>query len=182
MTNRDLTPWTSGGLTSYGRDPFSMFRREMDRLFDDFFAPSEPRSFGGPAASRPQAALIRPSIDIEDQDHAYVVTAELPGLSEKDVELSLNDNVLTISGEKRSERKEEKAGRHYTERSFGRFERTIPLPVEVDAERVDASFRNGVLTVALPKTEKARQNARRIEIRAGGPGDGGGQAPSQTQQ
>jgi HSP20 family protein len=182
MTNRDLTPWTRGGLTSYGRDPFSLFRREMDRLFDDFFTPAEQRSFAGQAQAQPQAAMIRPSIDVENQDHAYVVTAELPGLSEKDVELSLNENVLTISGEKRSERKEVKAGRHYAERSFGRFERTIPLPVEVDAERVDASFRNGVLTVTLPKTEKAQQKARRIEIRAGGAGDGGGQAATPTQQ
>lgn len=173
MANRDLTPWNRGGLTPFGRDPFSSFRSEIDRLFDDFFAPAmgEGRNVAGPAQS---AALLRPSIDVDETDQAYRVSAELPGLTEKDVELNLRDNALTISGEKRSEREEEKGGRRYAERSFGRFERTIPFPAEVDADRVDAVFRNGVLTVTLPKNEKAQDKTRRIEVRAQGGEAGGG--------
>ena len=167
MANRDLIPWARGGLSPYGRDPFGAFRHEIDRLFDDFFAPAtgEGRNF---ASSAPAAALVRPSIDVDETDQAYRVSAELPGLSEQDVELNLRDNALTISGEKRSEREEEKGGRRYAERSYGRFERTIPFPVEVDADRVDAIFRNGVLTVTLPKNEKAQDKTRRIEVRSQG--------------
>jgi len=167
MANRDLTPWSRGGLTPFGRDPFSSFRYEMDRLFDDFFAPTtgEGRHLAAPAQA---AALVRPSIDVDETDQAYRVSAELPGLNEKDVELNLRDNALTISGEKRSEREEEKGGRRYAERSFGRFERTIPFPMEVDADRIDAVFRNGVLTVTLPKNEKAQDKTRRIEVRSQG--------------
>lgn len=178
MTNRDLTPWSRGGLTAFRGEPFADFRREMDRLFEDFFAPAaEGRAFGAPAQT---AALLRPSIDVEETDQAYLVSAELPGLSEQDIELNLRDNALTISGEKKSERRDEKGGRRYAERSYGRFERTIPFPAEVDADHVDASFRNGVLTVTLPKNEKAHDKARRIEIRPGGAGNGG--RASSTQQ
>jgi len=175
VANRDLIPWSRGGLTPFGRDPFISFRHEMDRLFDDFFSPAtaEGRAFTAPAQSA--AALVRPSIDVDETDQAYRVSAELPGLTEKDVELNLRDNALTISGEKRSEREEEHGGRRYAERSFGRFERTIPFPAEVDAERVDAVFRNGVLTVTLPKNQKAQDKTRRIEVRAQG-----GEAPSSS--
>ena len=168
MANRELTPWNRGGLTPFGRDPFSSFRHEMDRLFDDFFAPvagEGGRNFAAPAQT---AALVRPSIDVDETDQAYRVSAELPGLTEKDVELNLRDNTLTISGEKRTERDEEKGGRRYAERSFGRFERTIPFPAEVDADRIDAVFQNGVLTVTLPKNEKAQDKTRRIEVRSQG--------------
>jgi len=167
MANRELTPWSRGGLTPFGRDPFSSFRHEMDRLFDDFFAPATGEGRNA-AASGQAAALVRPNIDVDETDQAYRVSAELPGLTEKEVELNLRDNTLTISGEKRLEREEEKGGRRYAERSFGRFERTIPFPVEVDADRIDAVFRNGVLTVTLPKNEKAQDKTRRIEVRSQG--------------
>jgi HSP20 family protein len=161
MANRELTPWTGGrGLSPFGRDPFTSFRHEMDRLFDDFFTPTEQRSFGGDAG-----VTLRPSVDVAETDQAYTVTAELPGLEQKDVELNLRDNALTLSGEKRQESHEENGGRSYTERSFGRFERVIPLPEEVDADRVEANFKNGVLKVTLPKNPKARDKTRRIEIK-----------------
>ena len=161
MANRELTPWTGGrGLAPFGRDPFTSFRHEMDRLFDDFFAPAEPRSFGGNGG-----ALLRPSVDVAETEQAYTVTAELPGLEQKDVELNLRDNALILSGEKRQESHDENGGRTYTERSFGRFERVIPLPEEVDADRVEANFKNGVLKVTLPKNPKAQDKTRRIEIK-----------------
>lgn len=162
MANRELTPWTgSRGLTSFERDPFTSFRRQMDRLFDDFFSPLETRSFAPTVSSAGW-----PSIDVHETDKGYRVTAELPGLEQKDVEVTLRDNVLTVSGEKREEHKEEGGGRTYAERTFGRFQRTIPLETEVDAEKVRASFKNGVLTVEAPKNPAARDKTRRIEVRA----------------
>jgi HSP20 family protein len=161
MAHRELTPWTGGrGLSPFGRDPFTSFRHEMDRLFDDFFSPAEARTFGGSGGG-----LLRPSVDIAETEKAYTVTAELPGLEQKDVELNLRDNALVLSGEKRQETSESNGGRSYTERSFGRFERVIPLGDEVDADRVEAAFKNGVLKVTLPKNPKAQDKARRIEIK-----------------
>ena len=181
MANRDLSPWSRGtGLSPLGgRDPFGSFRREMDRLFDDFFAPVEGRSFAGQPATRNGGAMaaLWPSLDVDETDQAYVVTAELPGLDAKDVQLDLKDNALTLSGEKRSEHKEENGGRRYSERSFGRFERTIPFPAEIDADKVEARCANGVLTITLPKNAPARDQARRIQIQ-GANGEGAAAAPT----
>jgi len=168
MASRDLTPSRTPGLTTYGRDPFTAFRREMDQLFDTFFAPAEMRTFASPD----MAAAIHPNLDVHETEQAYMVTAELPGIDLKDIELNLSDNVLTLRGEKRVERNEDQGGRRYSERSFGRFERTIPFPTEVDADRVEASCENGVLTVVLPKNARARDKTRRIEVR-GASGEGG---------
>jgi HSP20 family protein len=162
MANRELTPWTGGrSLSPFARDPFTSFRQEMDRLFDDFLAPTERRSFGPSNGG----GAIRPSLDLAETDQAYTVTAELAGLDQKDVELTLRDNALVLSGEKKQERNEESGGVRYTERSFGRFERVVPLEAEVDADKVEARFKNGVLTVTLPKNPKAQDKTRRIEIR-----------------
>jgi HSP20 family protein len=159
MANRGLTPRNgSHELTPLQRDPFSIFRREMDHLFDEFFA----------APTRRGETSLRggwPSIDVEETEAAYIATAELPGMDPKDVELNLRDNVLTISGEKHQEAKSEEGGRRWTERSFGRFERTIPFGAEIDADRINASYRNGVLTVTLPKSAKAKESTRKIEIK-----------------
>jgi HSP20 family protein len=171
MANRDLTPWRRAGLSPLGRDPFFSFRQEMDRLFDDFFAPApaEGRTFAA------QAQALTPSIDVDETDAAYTVTAELPGIAEKDIELSLTDNALTLSGEKRSERNEEDGGRRYSERTYGRFSRTIPFEAEIDADKVDATCVNGVLKVTLPKNPKAKDKSRRIEVKT--QGANGGDAP-----
>jgi HSP20 family protein len=162
MANRDLTPWTgSRALTPFERDPFTSFRRQVDRLFDDFFTPLESRTFGAPNLEKG----VWPSVDVHETDQAYKVVAELPGLEQKDVEVSLSDNALTISGEKRQEHAEADGGRTYTERTFGRFQRIIPLEAEVDADKVQAKFKNGVLTVEAPKNPAARDKTRRIEVK-----------------
>lgn len=174
MANRDLTSRSSGygsrgtGLNPYGsRDPFASFRREMDRLFDDFFTPAEARSFAAQGTGGGELAGW-PSLEVQETDQAFTVTAELPGIDPKDVELNLNDNALTISGEKRSERNEDDGGRRYTERSFGRFSRTIPFDAEVDADKVEATCNNGVLKITLPKNAQARDKSRKIEIKPQG--------------
>jgi HSP20 family protein len=159
MPNRGLTTRNgSRDVAPYARDPFSVFRREMDQLFDSFFAPSEGRGERG--------MLGRwPSLDVNESDAAYTVTAELPGLEPNEVELNLRDNCLTLSGEKRQEGRSEEGGRSWTERSYGRFERTLPFEAEIDPDRIEAKYKNGVLTVTLPKSQKAQASARKIEIK-----------------
>ena len=163
MNVRDLIPWNRnnerGMLSSReSYSPLVDLQRDMNRMFDDFFRGfdlSTPSLLGGRSW---------PSIDVAETDTEYKVTAELPGLEEKDVELTLRDNALTISGEKRDEREDRGEGRYYAERFVGRFSRTLPLPEEVDADKVAAAFKNGVLTVVMPKSQQARDTAKRIPI------------------
>lgn len=160
MPSRGLTPRNgSREVSRYPRDPFSVFRREMDQLFDEFLAPAGARS------SPVGMGAGWPSIDVHESEAAYTVTAEVPGMEAKDVELNLRENSLTLSGEKQQEQKSEDGGQTWTERSYGRFERIIPFEHEIDPDRIAASCRNGVLTVTLPKTEKAQAKTRRIEIK-----------------
>jgi HSP20 family protein len=141
-----------------GVSPFFTLRREMDRLFEDAFRGFGLSSFGSENA--PDMAW--PNVEVIDRDKEVRVTAELPGLEEKDVEVQVEDNMLVLRGEKRTEVDDKE--RHYSERYYGRFERRLALPAEVDDERANATFRNGVLTVTLPKTERARQQSKRIPI------------------
>jgi HSP20 family protein len=168
MSVRDLIPWgrnTGNQVPSVfrddDRDPFLSLHREVNRLFDDVFrgfdsrlpAPGRPSAFGGGGW---------PSVEISDGEKEILVTAEVPGLEEKDIEVELEDGVLTLKGEKRSETEDK--NRQFSERFYGRFERRIPLAYEVEDEKVSAEFKNGVLTIALPKTERAQAKAKRIAI------------------
>lgn len=133
-----LTPWT--GL--------STFKQEMDRLFDRVFEPrwSETEALGEWA----------PKLDVSETKDALVVKAEIPGVDPKDVQISLQEQLLTIKGEKQLE-KEDKGERYYrVERAYGGFTRTMRLPLPVDATKVNATFKNGLLTVTLPKTPAAK--------------------------
>jgi HSP20 family molecular chaperone IbpA len=142
MPDRDLTPFVGAhGLWTPDRA-----RR----------SPGEGRSFA------PSARW--PTLDLSETDQAYVVTAELPGVAEGDVELFVRDNTLTLRGVKRDERKEGEGERVYLERSYGRFDRTVPFAAEIDADRAEAHCRNGILTVTLQKNPDAQDKARRIEI------------------
>ncbi|TIO38284.1 MAG: Hsp20/alpha crystallin family protein, partial [Mesorhizobium sp.] len=105
-----------------------------------------------------------PSVEISDNEKEIKVAAEVPGLDEKDIEVLLDDGVLTLKGEKRSETEDKE--RQFSERIYGRFERRIPLGYEIEEDKIDARFKNGVLTVMLPKTAKAQSQAKRIEIKS----------------
>ena len=105
-----------------------------------------------------------PSVDVGETDKAFEITAELPGMDEDDIEVTLTDAGLTIKGEKKSEREETEKDYHRLERSFGSFQRFFAVPEEVDAAKIDARFKKGVLTVTLPKTAKAK--ARKIKVKA----------------
>lgn len=159
---RDLIPWGRSRAPTRREEagyasPFLDLRREMERVFDDAF-----RGFGVLGDWRGANGFGWPHVEVTDRDKEIRVTAELPGLEEKDVEINLDDGALVLRGEKRTEHEDE--ARRYSERLYGRFERRIALPAEVDEERAKATFKNGVLTVTLPKTEQAQERVRRIAI------------------
>jgi HSP20 family protein len=139
------------------------FQQEMNRLFDEFFG-----GWGlAPFREIPEPwDAFSPRVDVVEGDKEVTVSTELPGMDEKEIEVSLSHGVLTISGEKREE-KEDKGKNYYRmERSYGSFQRSIPLPGEVDEEKAKATFNKGVLTITLPKTAKAQAH-KRIPIRTG---------------
>jgi HSP20 family protein len=159
MALRNLIPWNrerSVDVTRRSDDPFWSLHREMNRLFEDFargFDLAPAFGFEG----------FAPRVDVRETDDAILVEVEMPGLEEKDFELTLAQHTLTLRGEKRREREEKGAAYRY-ERSYGSFDRTIPLPCEVEADQAKATYRHGVLNVTLPKSESARRNVRRIEV------------------
>jgi HSP20 family protein len=158
MALRDLVPWNnrSSNVTAHGGEagnPFFALHREMNRLFEDTF-----RSLDRPYGS---SSLGWPNIEIDDSDKEIRVMAELPGLEQKDVNVELANGVLTISGEKKSETEDKE--RLFSERYYGRFERRIPVD-DVEQDKVAASFKNGVLTVTLPKSPTAQPTVKRIAI------------------
>ena len=166
MPIRDLIPWNRGRSELAVRrndeaaNPFLALHREMNRLFDDAF-----RGFdlGFPSFGDRQigGSFGWPNLEVSEASNEIKVTAELPGLEEKDVDIHLADGVLTISGEKKTESEDRE--RVFSERYYGRFERRIPVD-DIDVDKVKASFKNGVLTVTLPRLETAKSNIRRIAI------------------
>jgi len=149
--------------------PFESLRREIDRLFEDFDRgvwgfPSR-RLFDIEPFWRRGATV--PAVDIIEREKDYRLTAELPGMEEKDIELGISDDMMTIKGEKREEKEEKKKDYYMSERRYGTFQRSFPLPTGVDADKIEASFKKGVLTVTLPKKPEAVKPERKVEIKAG---------------
>lgn len=136
--------------------PFFSLQREMDRLFDNFT-----RSF--PAFGNGKAELL-PSMDVTETDKEIEVTAELPGLEDKDVQINIADNLLTIRGEKTAEKEEKDKNYRLVECSYGSFERTLELPSGVDADAIKANIAKGVLKVTIPKPAPAQ--TKKIEVKA----------------
>jgi HSP20 family protein len=148
----DLIRWRKGedwGLTH--------MRREMDRLFDRF---SEAWPFRGSA----ETGRWMPSLDVSETDKELIVRAELPGMDPKEIDISLTGNRLTIKGERKHEREEKKENFHLVERSSGSFSRSIQLPVEVSADKIKATYKDGVLSMSMPKT--APEAFKKIEVKA----------------
>jgi len=155
--------------------PLAALRDEMDRVFDSFwrgfgFGPDRPlRRAGGETQPLwrfvPSFGVAAPAIDLVESGQEYRITAELPGMEARDIELSVSDDALTIKGEKREEEEERTGNYHLSERRFGSFQRALPLPRGVDRDRIDARFEKGVLTIVLPKTAEAAARQRRIEIK-----------------
>jgi HSP20 family protein len=163
MAMRDLIPWNRGRDVAVRRgddNPILALHREMNRVFDDVFRGFDLSPFG----------LDRifdripgnwPSVEVSETDREIKVTTELPGLEEKDVQVELANGVLAVTGEKKTETEDK--DRLFSERHYGRFERRIPVE-DVDEDKISAAFKNGVLTVTLPKIVPAHSNVKRIAI------------------
>lgn len=161
MNNRILAPRKEDVLAQRREeDPFFGIQRRMNRMFDEFF--NEPF---GLAPMREFGQNFMPRMDIFEDEKEMRVTAELPGMDEKDINITLDREMLTIRGEKSSETMEEKGKYHRIERSYGSFERQIPLGMEVDANKVDAEFKKGVLTITLPKPAEAVSRVKKITVK-----------------
>ncbi len=151
-----LVPWKNRRQEGGDVAPWNGFRAEVDRLFDQFFR--EP--MGGRWLT---GGSWMPSVDVEDNELQVVVKAELPGMKPEDINLSVMGNVLSISGEKEEKSEKKEKGLFQQERHFGSFRRDVTLPTDVDAEKVVADYKDGVLTVTLEKSPKA--TAKRIEVK-----------------
>jgi HSP20 family protein len=148
-------------------DVWRSFRSEMDRLFDRFGFPSLRRMFDV-EPWRPMSAFSFsvPPIYMSEDDKAYKISAELPGLDAKDVDVSVSGNMLILKGKKRQEKEEKDKNYYFSERAYGSFQRAFELPASVDRDKVAADFSKGVLTITLPKTPGAQKQQKKIEVRS----------------
>ncbi|MBX9846947.1 MAG: Hsp20/alpha crystallin family protein [Xanthobacteraceae bacterium] len=153
--------------------PLEALRREIDQLFEDFGLRSLRAPFGRAGIDvepfwRGEITWGKtPAVDFVDNENSYVVTAELPGLSEADVDVKYVDGTLTIRGEKKEQKEEKKKDYYLAERRYGSFQRAFQVPNGVEADKIEAVFKNGVLTVTMPKTAEAAKNEKKIAITQG---------------
>ena len=168
MSLEQLIPWNWGkngeSLSRGSGSPFAEFQKEMNRLFDNF---SENMfSLSPMRRNLEEISAVYPKMDVSETDKEFKISAELPGMDEKDIDVSVSHEVLTIKGEKKAEKEEKKPNYFRTERSYGTFQRSIPLPAEVEKDQVKATFKKGVLNIVLPKSEKAVKESKKVEIKA----------------
>jgi HSP20 family protein len=135
-------------------------RKDMDRLFEDFFAPVARRR----RWLKPEFGVVVPNIEMYDRKNEIVLKAELPGVNKEDIDLTITKDSLTLKGEVKKEEEVKEEDYYACERSYGSFTRTIALPVEVDSEKAKASFKNGVIEIVLPKKEEAKPKEIKIEV------------------
>ncbi|MDE2465544.1 MAG: Hsp20/alpha crystallin family protein [Alphaproteobacteria bacterium] len=170
VTTQDKAPSRERALQSWR--PFEGLRREVDRLFDDFDRGAWPAAFRRsifdvePFWSRAASWATEPAVDIVEKEKTYEISAELPGMDEKNIEVKLVNGSIMIKGEKAEERESKKKDYYLHERSFGTFERCFAVPEGVDADKVEAQFKKGVLTVTLPKKPEMIKPEKKIEVKA----------------
>ena len=151
MDVKSVLPWKRDKALAE-RDPFALLRREMNSLFDDFFSDRE-----GPGQA---LAGFTPHVDVKETDGEIRVTAEVPGVEEKDIEIAVSGDTLTIKGEKKEDKEEKGEERYRLERSYGAFRRSFSLPCEVDPGKAAATYKKGVLTITLPKAAQAAKSKK----------------------
>ena len=150
--------------------PFEVLRNQVDRLFHDFQTGFWQTPFVRPLPDielfwRPYLGFnVTPAMDIVEKEKAFEVTAELPGLDVKDIDIQLSNGMLTIKGEKQEEKEEKTKDRYVSERRYGSFRRTLQVPGSVDAEKIEASYKSGVLTVTMPKSPEAQKKEKTIPV------------------
>jgi HSP20 family protein len=169
MAIGDIVPWRWGSLRKTSERPLGDFRsemdslhREIDRLFENPWGGELPSLFSETARTRD----LVPRMDVAEDSKAFRVTIELPGIIDKDVAVSLTDRLLTIRGEKKEEKEQKDKDAYRSERRYGSFRRVLELPGDIDANKIDASFKNGVLTIDLPKTKEAQEKVKQIQVKA----------------
>jgi HSP20 family protein len=174
MTDNSRSVEVKGaGKAAPASQPFISLRSQIDRLFDDFsnmfdrdpfskVFPDMPRF----PALKSEIGAVMPAVDMVEDEKSYRVTAELPGISQKDVEVTMEGGLLTIKGEKKEEREEKEKGFYLSERRYGSFQRSLRLPDGLDEGKIEAKFDNGVLTVVLPKSPEAISKPKKIEVKA----------------
>jgi HSP20 family protein len=164
MKVKDLIPWNrrEGAVQRDGQNSVQALHADLDRVFDEFwrgFGFPVPRVFGRDAVFH---APLR--IDLHETPNEVEVDAELPGMDDQDVDIRIADGTMTISGVKKAERTKEENGFVLRERSFGRLERVVPLPEGLNIDAANATFKNGVLTVTIPKAKGAQPEAKRVQV------------------
>jgi HSP20 family protein len=163
---KSLIPWSGKSQTPSLRDdvhdPFAAFRRDVERVFDDFFGGFAGRGFGPLTGF----GAITPAIDVSETETEVVIAADLPGLNEKDFDVTLSGDVVTIRGEKKSEREQKNGDSYYVERRFGSFSRSVRLPFVATDEKIDASYDKGVLTIRVQKPKALQQSVRHIDVKS----------------
>lgn len=172
MAIGDIVPWRWGGLRRWEPEgkPFENLRhemeslhRDMDRLFEGVWNEGIGSSLLPDFWARGE---VMPQLDATEDDTTFQVKIDLPGLDEKDVDVTLSDRVLTIRGEKKEEKETKEKDFYRRERAHGTFRRSIEIPIAVDATKIEASFKKGVLTIQLPKTQEAQEKVKHIDVKA----------------
>lgn len=181
MTWKDVITWNRKKGTSKGshfptrqsehHHPFLSLHREMNRLFDHFFrnfedfplSPFWEERFSPLLGER--SSPFSPKINVSENDKEIEITAEIPGMDQDDIDVTLTDNIITIKGEKTREKEEQNKEYYHVERSYGSFKRSLQLPCEIEEDKIDASFKKGVLKITLPKCETAQRNIRKIPLK-----------------
>jgi HSP20 family protein len=146
---RELATWPS--------DLFGI-QREMNRMFNNFFR-------GDVRDEDTALSAWTPAVDIAEHDNEYIVKVELPGVAKDDVKITLESNILTIRGEKKHEKETKEEDFHRVERSFGSFQRSFTLPTTVKSDKIDAVYKDGILTVSLPKAEEAKPKQIEVKVK-----------------
>lgn len=171
MARNPITSFRPGSEMFPG-DPFLSLPREMNRLFYDMLRGGGLPAMTGSQGQSDVGTFVNTSMNVSETDKEIRITAELPGVSEQDIDVSLDNDVLTISGEKKFEHKDDKENFHFVERSYGTFQRSLKLPYVIDPEQVQAKFENGILIVTVQKTGR-QERSRRIQVQGQGQGAAG---------
>jgi len=163
MKVKNLLPAISRRNQTEDDHPFYALQREMNNLFDDFFrgASLVPRGFSSAAE-----AFFTPSVDVKETEKEFIIKAELPGVDEKNIEVTVSDDSVTIRGEKKEEKEDKGKNYYYMERSYGSFHRVIPLNAETESGKAEASFKNGVLNITVPKSAKPKTKGTKVPIKS----------------
>ncbi|HPD56760.1 MAG TPA: Hsp20/alpha crystallin family protein [Smithellaceae bacterium] len=164
MKIRNLLPAVRAGRDQEVDHPFYSLQREMNRMFDNFF-----RGFDAAPLAPYESAWggFNPSVDVRENDKEFTIKAELPGVDEKDVEVTVTNDSVTIRGEKKEEKEDKDKNYYYLERTYGSFHRVIPLAAEVESSKAEARFKNGVMEIKIPKNQTSQTKGVKIPIKTG---------------